>query len=180
MLDGVFLVKVHDKISNKVSSVDTSLNLSKSEVFNVSSSVYTYDDAQAVCSAYDAKLATYDQAETAYSKGGEWCNYGWSDGQVTLPPTQKSTWSELQKSEKHKSDCGRPGLSGGYTANPYKKLGVSCYGKKPKPTDDDLKRMAAKQNHVWNLPKYVCLQKHLILMLLQHLQSVRYRVFCFH
>ena len=30
---------------------------------------YTYEDAQMLCKAYDAKLATYDQIEEAYNKG---------------------------------------------------------------------------------------------------------------
>ena len=39
------------------------------EVFNVSNNLYTYEDAQAICTAYDAKLATYDQIEAAYADG---------------------------------------------------------------------------------------------------------------
>ena len=118
------------------------------EVFNVSNNSYTYDDAQSICTAYGAKLATYDQVEDAYKKGAEWCNYGWSDGQMIFFPTQKATWQELQKDKKHKNDCGRPGVNGGYIANPYIKFGVNCYGKKPKPTDDDLARMNAQQNRI--------------------------------
>jgi len=118
------------------------------EVFNVSNNLYTYDDAQAICTSYGAKLATYDQIEQSYNKGAEWCNYGWSDGQMIFFPTQRSTWNNLQKDEKHKNDCGRPGVNGGYIANPYMKFGVNCYGKKPKPTQADLNRMSAKQNQV--------------------------------
>jgi hypothetical protein len=137
MLDGIFLIKIPDKINNKISNIDISLNLPKDEVFNVSNNLYTYDDAQAICTAYGAKLATYDQVETAYNKGGEWCNYGWSDGKMILFPTQKSTWTELQKNEKHKNDCGRPGVNGGYIANPNIKFGVNCFGYKPKMTDEE-------------------------------------------
>ena len=116
------------------------------EVFNISNNHYTYKTAQSVCSAYGARLATYDEIETAYNDGAEWCNYGWSDGQMAYFPTQKSTWTELQKSPKHKNDCGRPGINGGYMANPNIKFGVNCYGKKPKANTDDLARMNAKQN----------------------------------
>lgn len=111
--------------------------VNKNEVFNVSNNLYTYDDAQAVCAVYDASLATYDQIEHAYNNGGEWCNYGWSDGQMAYFPTQKSTWNALQKTDDHKNDCGRPGINGGYIANPYVKFGVNCYGKKPKPTAEE-------------------------------------------
>ena len=119
------------------------------EVFNVSNNVYTYSDAQAVCNIYGAKLATYDQIEQAYQKGGEWCNYGWSVGQMAFFPTQKSTWTKLQATDNHKNDCGRPGVNGGFIANPYIKFGVNCYGQKPKPTADDLAKMNSRQNTVY-------------------------------
>ena len=119
------------------------------EVFNVSNNLYTYEDAQAICTAYDAKLATYDQIEAAYADGAEWCNYGWSDGQMIFFPTQKSTWDKLQKTDDHKNDCGRPGVNGGYIANPYAKFGVNCYGKKPKASDADIARMNANKGHVY-------------------------------
>jgi hypothetical protein len=119
------------------------------EVFNVSNNLYTYDDAQAICKAYDAKLATYDQVEKAYNNGAEWCNYGWSEGQMALFPTQKNTWEELQKrdvgvcdkSKQVGNNCGRPGINGGYIANPYVRFGVNCFGKKPEPSEKDLKQM---------------------------------------
>jgi hypothetical protein len=68
-------------------------------------------------------------------------------------PTQKATWDNLQKSDKHKNDCGRPGVNGGYIANPYMKFGVNCYGKKPAASKSDLNRMNAKQNQVTPLTK---------------------------
>ena len=61
-------------------------------------------------------------------------------------PTQKATWDKLQKTKDHKNDCGRPGINGGYFANPYIKFGVNCYGKKPSPTDADLARMNANSD----------------------------------
>ena len=139
-----------DVSGNKTKVVDSSANdVSLNEVFNISNNRYTYDDAQAICKSYGAKLATYDQIEDAYNKGGEWCNYGWSNGQMIFFPTQRSTWNELQKNEKHKNDWGRPGVNGGYIANPYLRFGVNCYGTKPKPSDKDLNRMTAKQNQVF-------------------------------
>jgi hypothetical protein len=64
-------------------------------------------------------------------------------------PTQKSTWTKLQATDNHKNDCGRPGVNGGFIANPYIKFGVNCYGQKPKPTADDLVKMNARQNTVY-------------------------------
>jgi Extracellular link domain len=115
------------------------------EVFNISNNLYTYDDAKAVCTAYGARLATYDEVEDAYNKGGEWCNYGWSSDQMALFPTQKLTWYSLQRNPKHKNDCGRPGVNGGYMENPYIRFGVNCFGKKPAATDKDKQEMNANK-----------------------------------
>jgi hypothetical protein len=118
------------------------------EVFNISNNLYTYEDAPEVCSLYGAKLATYDQIEEAYNKGGEWCNYGWSDGQMALFPTQKSTWTKLQGSEQTKNNCGRPGINGGYMENKGILFGVNCYGKKPAASKNDLAYMEANKEIV--------------------------------
>ena len=123
------------------------LPLDQDEVFNVSNNKYTYEDAQAVCTSFGAKLATYDQIEAAYNNGAEWCNYGWSDGQMAYFPTQKDTWNELQKHPKKKNNCGRPGVNGGYIDNPYVKFGINCYGKRPAPTEDDKDRLYSKQTN---------------------------------
>lgn len=110
------------------------------EVFNIPGNNYNYVDAQALCTAYGARLATYDEIEKAYNKGGEWCNYGWSEGQMALFPTQKKTYDVLQGIEGHEHDCGRPGVNGGYIANPGVKFGVNCFGHKPRmtPIEEDL------------------------------------------
>jgi hypothetical protein len=138
--DNIIVDNSNNKITKKI---DNSNNIIRDEVFNISNNIYTYDDAKAVCKVYGAKLATYDQLEDAYNNGAEWCNYGWSDGQMAYFPTQKSTWSKLQKDEKRKNNCGRPGINGGYMGNPNLKFGVNCFGKKPQPTPADLNRMKA-------------------------------------
>lgn len=102
------------------------------QVFHLKSNTYTYDNAKAVCKAYGARLANYDDMEKIQRNGGEWCNYGWSENQAALFPTQKATWEKLQKIKGHENDCGRPGINGGYIANPNVRFGVNCYGFKPK------------------------------------------------
>ena len=124
---------VADKIGKTTPSV-----ADKNEVFNIGNNLYTYEDAQSICTAYGARLATYDDIEQAYEAGGEWCNYGWSENQMIFFPTQKDTWQKLQKDPKKKNNCGRPGINGGYMENPYVKFGVNCYGVKPKPKTSDL------------------------------------------
>ncbi len=109
----------------------------RKQVFNIPDNSYTYPDAKAVCTAYGAELATYAQIENAYNKGAEWCNYGWSDGQMALFPTQQKTFDELQEIEGHENDCGRPGINGGIMENPALRFGVNCYGYKPKITSEE-------------------------------------------
>ena len=122
------------------------------EVFNISNN-YTFDEAQAVCKAYGAELATYDQIEDAYTKGAEWCNYGWSANQMAFFPTQKTTWQKLQSSEKHKNNCGRPGVNGGYMGNPNLKFGINCYGEKPVASDSDKDRLALSEPTIPDTPE---------------------------
>lgn len=109
----------------------------RKQVFNIPENKHTYNDAKALCSAYGARLATYDEIEEAYNDGGEWCNYGWSDDQMALFPTQKSTYDKLQNIPGHEHDCGRPGVNGGFIANPEVRFGVNCYGEKPKMTQEE-------------------------------------------
>jgi hypothetical protein len=114
------------------------------EVFNISGNHFTYEDAPAVCAAYGAELATYDQVEEAYEDGAEWCNYGWSADQMAFFPTQKKTWQELQKNPATAYQCGRPGVNGGYMPDPNITFGVNCYGVKPPMTPND--QMAMQQH----------------------------------
>ena len=109
----------------------------KKQVFNIPGNYYNYENANAVCKAYGAELASYDQIEKAYGSGAEWCNYGWSADQLALFPTQKKTYNHLQTIPGHENDCGRPGINGGYIANPDIKFGVNCYGNKPKITSEE-------------------------------------------
>ena len=104
----------------------------KKQVFNIPGNYYNYENADALCQSYGAKLASYEQIEQAYNNGAEWCNYGWSANQLALFPTQMQTYNNLQKKKGHENDCGRPGVNGGFIANPQVQFGVNCYGYKPK------------------------------------------------
>lgn len=111
------------------------------QVFNIPGNTHSYEDAKALCTAYGSRLATYKEIEDSYENGGEWCNYGWSDGQMALFPTQQKTFNNLQKIKGHEHDCGRPGVNGGYVANPLVKYGANCYGKKPRITPEEAELM---------------------------------------
>ena len=121
----------------------------RKQVFHIPASIYDYDNAKALCNAYGADLANIDQMEEAHKSGAEWCSYGWSDNQMILYPTQKSTGDELQKSSDpaKKNSCGRPGINGGYFEDASKKLGVNCYGPKPDMNPSSSKLMASVQNY---------------------------------
>jgi len=104
-----------------------------SEVFHINDQQFTYDEASAVCAAYDSELATLEQIMEAFAGGAEWCSYGWSAGGMALYPTQKDTWKRLQNEvdQGRRTRCGRPGVNGGYF-DPSNKFGVNCFGFKPK------------------------------------------------
>jgi len=120
----------------------------RKQVFHIPSNIYDYENAKALCQAYGADLANIDQMEEAHKSGAEWCSYGWSDNQMVLYPTQKSTWEELQKSNDpaKKNSCGRPGVNGGYMENASMKAGVNCYGPKPEMNQSSSKLMSSIQN----------------------------------
>jgi hypothetical protein len=108
------------------------------EVFNIGENKYKYSDAEPLCKAYGAELATYDQVKDAWSKGADWCNYGWVKGQAAVYPTQDATYQKLQAGpEDQRGACGIPGVNGGYFDNPDLRFGVNCYGAKPVKTDTD-------------------------------------------
>lgn len=108
--------------------------LSGKEVYHIPGNHYTFENAKALCKAYDGDLADIRQLQDAYKKGGEWCSYGWSANQMALFPTQYDHWERLQNIKGHENDCGRPGVNGGYIDNPNVRFGVNCYGPRPKIT----------------------------------------------
>jgi Extracellular link domain len=102
------------------------------QVFNVSRNIYRFSEAEPLCRAFGAELATYDQVKDAYKAGADWCNYGWVKGQLAVYPTQKETYEKLQHGPKEdRMMCGLPGVNGGYFPNEDQRFGVNCYGPKP-------------------------------------------------
>jgi hypothetical protein len=118
-------------------------------VFNIAQDKYTYSDAEPLCKAFGAELATYDQVKEAYDKGADWCNYGWIKGQTAVYPTQKKTYDKLQTGpEEQRGSCGIPGINGGYFDNPELRFGVNCYGDRPNENDTDDRYKAANKNNM--------------------------------
>ncbi len=144
--DDVALLPVPDKLAperartisdNEIpsSTPTTTTKEPLKQVFNVSENRFTYKEAPAVCKALGAELATLEQLADGYRKGADWCNYGWTEGQMAFYPTQKKTWEKLQKNStpERRNMCGKPQLNGGYFDNPNLRFGVNCYGIKPSP-----------------------------------------------
>ena len=119
------------------------------EVFNIRNNIFSYDDAKKVCRAFGSELATFEQVQESYNEGSNWCNYGWTKGQMALYPTQYSEWKKLQDNDSlnddQKNSCGRPGINGGYFDNPNLKFGVNCYGVKSEAMDEEAHRI--NQSH---------------------------------
>jgi len=132
--------------------IDKLIPLGNPEVYNVSKNDFTYYDAEPLCRALGAELATYDQVKDAFAKGADWCNYGWVKGQAAVYPTQEDTYNKVQAGpEEDRNSCGTVGLNGGYFDNPELKFGVNCYGVKPPQSEHD-EEVLMKQG---NIPKSV-------------------------
>jgi hypothetical protein len=129
------------KLLNNVRDRTIKEELDKNQVYNISNNIFSYEDARAACKAHGSELATYHQVLDTYKKGGEWCNYGWSEGQMALYPTQKDTWDELQKDPEGADTCGNWGVNGGYFDNPNTLFGANCYGVKPEPKDREQEKV---------------------------------------
>jgi len=124
------------------SIVEKLLPPSGQEVFNVAQNKFTYYDAEPLCNALGAELATYEQVKDAWGNGADWCNYGWVKGQMAIYPTQKETYDKLQAGPvDERNACGTVGINGGYFDNPEFKYGVNCYGKKPSQSAHDQKEL---------------------------------------
>lgn len=117
------IVKSEEKVEKEIET--------RKETYHVNGQ-FNYNSAKNICRAYGGQLASIQNLNDTYNKGGEWCEYGWSDDGMALYPTQYSTWQKLKESGRAE-ECGRPGVNGGYINNPSKKLGVNCYGLKPPP-----------------------------------------------
>lgn len=109
--------------------------VSRKEVYHVPGNRFTYNDAKAICKAFDGEMATYEQVKKAQSNGASWCSYGWTQDQLALYPTSQSDFKKLKNKEGHEYDCGLPGVNGGFVPNTYLNLGANCYGFKPKKSD---------------------------------------------
>ena len=119
------------------------------QVFNVNRNLYTFSEAEPLCRAFGAELASYDQVKHAYKNGADWCNYGWVKGQLAVYPTQKATYDKLQSGpEEDRMSCGLPGVNGGYFPNEDQRFGVNCYGERPAESALDKRMQQAEHSDI--------------------------------
>jgi hypothetical protein len=119
-------------LKQKAASVVNAIIPGHKEVFHIMDNKYAYEDAEPLCKAYGAELATDEQVKDAWKKGADWCSYGWVKGQAAVYPTSEDTWTKLQQGpDDQKTACGLPGVNGGYFDNDGLRFGVNCYGEKP-------------------------------------------------
>ena len=131
--------------SHTKSLVEKILPSSGGEVFNVAQNKFTYYDAEPLCKAMGAELATYEQVKDAWGNGADWCNYGWVKGQMAVYPTQKETFDKLQMGPvDERNACGTVGINGGFFDNPEFRYGVNCYGKKPEQSAHDQEELMSE------------------------------------
>jgi len=133
-------VKLPSKDKNGAPSGFEKVNGGGPQVFHVKDNIFTFDDAEAVCKAYGAELATYNQLVDAHEKGANWCSKGWVKGQMALFPVQEAHWNKVQENEDENARmiCGvEPGINGGYHQNKNLQFGVNCYGEKRGPKGDE-------------------------------------------
>ncbi len=141
---------INSNSSNNDSSSDTSvqslLKVTENKVYNVSSSLYSYDSAKALCKSFGATLATPQQIFNSYQSGESWCKPSWSAGQNLLFPSQSIDVTLADRDKKTAGSCGKPGLNGYYEINPDQKHPVNCYGKPPTGVSLDSSSLARLQD----------------------------------
>jgi hypothetical protein len=137
-----FSTELDVNVSKKTDTTETTCDNSESgEVFHIPNNKHSFEKARSICRKYNARLATYTEVEDAYSKGANWCSYGWSEDQLALFPTQLDIYNNLKLIPGHENDCGRPGVNGGFIDNVNVRFGVNCFGKKPEETKEDTEYM---------------------------------------
>jgi len=86
------------------------------QIFHVYNNVYTYKEAQEECAKRASQLADPSQLQNAYTKGADWCSWGWaSDGNAYLPNKSTTCNKEI-------------GLLNGKNIDPFLRMGTNCYG----------------------------------------------------
>jgi len=104
--------------------------LDEKEGYFIGPQVYTQEQARCKCKSYGGRLGTKNDIIKFYNKGGNSCEYGWTEDGAFFA-VQPCKWKEIQKS-KDAWTCGnKPGVVGG-EFSPNVKFNAFCVGVKPK------------------------------------------------
>ena len=104
--------------------------LDEKEGYFIGPQVYTQEQARCKCRSYGGKLGTKNDVIKFYNKGGNSCEYGWTEDGAFFA-VQPCKWKEIQKG-KDAWTCGdKPGVVGG-EFSPNVKFNAFCVGVKPK------------------------------------------------
>lgn len=106
--------------------VDDILGIKKEEVFHIPNQIFTYHEAERFCKEMGYRMATLDDMKKAYLEGAQWPTMGWCQGQLGLYILQPHYIRRHPRS-------GEIGVNGGYFSNHKVRMGINCYGVKPKP-----------------------------------------------
>lgn len=125
-------VRKYEPNSGKDSTISRIIKREK-EVFNISNQIYNSKQASCKCDAFGAELATEAQVIAAYNKGFDTRNLGWIKGGKALMPVQHKSWkNEFGDNPPPATHLfHKHGIKGGHY-DPKLRLGVLCYGVKPK------------------------------------------------
>ena len=120
--------EVEQTIEQEVRSIETEFSPKEEveELFHVPNQTFTYNEAKLFCKSIGVRLATLNEVKTSYLEGAQWYNMGWTDGQLGLYVLQP-------RFVRRYPSAGTIGVNGGYFRNTNLRMGVNCYGVKPKP-----------------------------------------------
>lgn len=113
-----------DEVEDKKSIPDA--RVEKEEVFHVPNQLFTYEEAKLFCKQLGVRMANLNDLKRAYLKGASWMTMGWTDNQLGLYILQPRTVRRYP-------EAGNVGINGGYFENAKLRMGINCYGVKPKP-----------------------------------------------
>lgn len=88
----------------------------ESQLYHVFENAYTFKEAEKTCKDRKGRLATLDELKDSFSKGADWCSWGWaSNGHAYMPNRNKK--------------CNKDtGLLSAKNLDPFLRLGANCYG----------------------------------------------------
>lgn len=115
-----------DEVVEEEKEVVSDVIVEKEEVFHVPNQIFTYEEAKLFCKQLGVRMANLNDLKRAYLKGASWMTLGWTDNQLGLYVLQPHNVRRYP-------EAGHVGINGGYFKDAKLRMGINCYGVKPKP-----------------------------------------------